>query len=123
MLTRRALSASQCASSPSPSEVARPMPVIQTSTGAECDGLVLAMSVSGILVSAMGHQFCWKSDAPGFRIHVHAQIRTGERDMAEGEGRVRPQLAADPDLGFSHGIARAFMENCLLYTSDAADDL
>src|SRR5260221_3477375 len=87
-LTRRALSASQFASSPSPSEVARPMPVIQTSVDPGCEGLVSVMN-DGLLR---------KADALGLGIHVSTQILIREGDVAECDRRVAPQLAADPDL-------------------------
>src|ERR1700712_4163750 len=97
---RRWLSASQFASSPSPSEVARPMPVIQTSTGSRCN-----------LLSAMGDQFLWKSDAPGHGVHVHAQIRMREGDVAERDGGVGPQFAADADLGGGDGEAGPLVDD------------
>src|SRR5229473_7309896 len=88
-LMRRALSASQCASSPSPSEVARPMPVIQTSTGPELADFVSVMA-DGLLR---------KADALGHGFHVPAQIRVGEGDVTERDRRVASQFAADGDLG------------------------
>src|SRR5882672_2554095 len=98
---RRALSASQFVSSPSPSEVARPMPVIQTSTGPEFDDVI----------SVMSHQFLRKSDALGHRVHVSAQIGVWERDMREGDRRAASQLAADTDLGGGHGESGAFVND------------
>ena len=79
-LTRRALSASQLASSPSPSEVARPMPVIQTSTGPELADLVSVMR-DGLLR---------KADALGHRVHVHAQLRIREGHNTERDRGVAP---------------------------------
>src|SRR5258708_38001039 len=98
---RRALSASQFVSSPSPSEVARPMPVIQTSTGPEFDDVI----------SAMSHQFLRKSDALGHRVHVSAQIGVWEGDMREGEGRAASQFAADADLRGGHGESGALVND------------
>src|SRR5205823_9192400 len=100
-LMRRALSASQFASSPSPSEVARPMPVIQTSVDPGCEGFASVMS-DGLL---------WKADALGHGIHVSAQIRIREGNMAECDRRVAPQLAADSYLRFGHRITRAFVKD------------
>src|ERR1700691_3973771 len=96
-LMRRSLSASQFGSSPSPSEVARPMPVIQTS----------ADPGYGDFVSVMGGGLLRETDAPGLGVHMHAQIRTGERDVAEGEGRVASQLAIDPYLGLGDRVTGA----------------
>src|ERR1700722_20171995 len=96
-LMRRSLSASQFASSPSPSEVARPMPVIQTSADPGFEDFV----------SVMGRGLLRKADTLGLGIHVYAQIRTGEGDVAEGEGRVASQLAVDPDLGLGDRVAGA----------------
>src|SRR5271154_1183100 len=87
-LIRRAWSASQCASSPSPSEVARPIPVIQTSADPEFEDFV----------SIMGHQFLGKSNAPGHGVHVHAQIRMREGDLAKGDRCVASQLTGDAYL-------------------------
>src|SRR5882757_9091510 len=98
---RRALSASQFASNPSPSEVARPMPVIQTSAGPGCEDFVSVMD-DGLLR---------KADALGHGIHVSAQIRIREGDMAEGERRVALQLAVDTDFCFGHRITRALMQD------------
>src|ERR1700687_3653236 len=100
-LMRRALSASQFASSPSPSEVARPMPVIQTSVDPGFEDFVSVMS-DGLLR---------KTDAFGHGTHVSAQIRIREGDMAERDRRVAPQLAADPDPRFGHRITRAFVKD------------
>src|SRR5258706_4749719 len=100
-LMRRALSASQFASSPSPSEVARPMPVIQTSVDPGCEGFV----------SVMSNGLPGKADAFGHRFHVSAQIRIPEGSMAERDGRVALQLAADPYLRFGHRITRALVKD------------
>src|SRR3984957_1798150 len=96
-LTRRSLSAFQFASSPSPSEVARPMPVIQTSADPGFEDFV----------SVMGRGLLRKADTLGLGIHVYAQIRTGEGDVAEGEGRVAPQLAVYPDLNLGDRVSGA----------------
>src|SRR6266550_9625840 len=100
-LMRRALSASQFASSPSPSEVARPMPVIQTSVdpGAEC------------FTSVMSNGLLGKADALGHGFHVSAQIRIREGNMAERDGRVALKLAADTYLGLGHRITRALVQD------------
>src|ERR1700675_3845882 len=79
-LMRRALSASQFASSPSPSEVARPIPVIQTSA------------------ASLMHQRLRKADLVGHRVHVPPQIGMGEGDMAEGQIGAALQLGADAYL-------------------------
>src|SRR5260370_7778134 len=100
-LMRRALSASQFASSPSPSEVARPMPVIQTSVDPGCAGFASVMS-NGLL---------GKADAFGHGLHVSAQIRIREGNMAERDGRVALQLAADPYLRLGHRITRALVND------------
>src|SRR6478752_9639269 len=100
-LMRRALSASQFASSPSPSEVARPMPVIQTSVDPGWAGLA----------SVMGNGLLGKADALGHGFHVSAQIRIREWNMAERDGRVALQLAADPYLRLGHRIARALVKH------------
>src|SRR6266581_2238097 len=100
-LTRRALSASQLASSPSPSEVARPMPVIQTSTGPELADFV----------SVMGDGLLRKADALGHGIHVSAQFRIGEGDVTERDRRVAPQLAVDLNPRFGHCITRPFVKH------------
>src|SRR3954447_22450946 len=83
-LTRCALSASQCASRPSPSEVAMPMPVIQTSTGAVFD-----------FGSLMRHGLLRKTDALRLGIHISAQIGIRKRDVTEGDRRVAPRPAPD----------------------------
>src|ERR1700730_17204599 len=109
-LTRRSLSAFQFASSPSPSEVARPMPVIQTSADPALEDLV----------SVMGDQFLRKSDALGHGIHEYAQIRMGEGDMAERDRGVAPELAADADLGGGNGKTRALVNDAGLYLQQLA---
>src|ERR1700689_1972938 len=96
---RRALSASQFASSPSPSEVAMPMPVIQTSVSPGCEDVV----------SVMGDQFQRVADLAGHRIHVDAQGRVREGDVADGEIGAAFQLLADARLRRSDGKARAFV--------------
>src|SRR3954453_22399431 len=98
---RRALSASQLASSPSPSEVARPMPVIQTSAGPAFEDFVSVMKMSLLR----------KADTPGHGIHVSAQIRIGEGDVAERDGRVASQLPADLDPCFGQRITRTFVKD------------
>src|SRR3984957_17803877 len=98
-LMRRSLSAFQFASSPSPSDVARPMPVIQTSAGPGFEDFV----------SVMGGGLLRETDTLGLGIHVHAQIRAGEGNLAEGEGRVASQLAGDPDLGLGDRITGALV--------------
>src|SRR4030088_2663627 len=72
-LTRFAFSASQCASSPSPSEDTMPMPVIQTSLAEEDVG------------SVMRHRLQGETDPVGHRVHVHAKGRVGEGAEAEGQ--------------------------------------
>src|ERR1700726_1478315 len=100
-LMRRALSASQCASRPSPSEVARPMPVIQTSADPGFEDFV----------SVIGDSPLRKADTLGDGIHVSAQTRIREGNLAEGDRRVAFQLAADPDPGFGYRITRAFVKH------------
>src|SRR6266481_2644289 len=92
ILTRFALSASQCASSPSPSEDTMPIPVIQTSFG-----------------SAMHNRLQREADLCGHRVHMHAQGRVGEGDMAEGEVGAALQLGADARLCRGDGKTRAFV--------------
>src|ERR1700686_1895311 len=99
-LMRRALSASQCVSSPSPSEVASPMPVIQTSTD---------------FVSVMADQFLRKSDALGHGVHVSAQIGIWEGDVTEGDRGVALQFAADADLRGGDGKTRTFVNDAGIY--------
>src|SRR5882762_5478600 len=89
---RRALSASQCASSPSPSDDTMPIPVIQTSFG-----------------SVMRHSLMWKADLVGHCVHVDAQRRVGEGDMAEGEVGTAHEVFADPRLCRRDGETRAFV--------------
>src|SRR4029079_4763500 len=95
-LVRRALSASQLALSPSPSEVARPMPVIQT-------------SLAGDAMASVMRQCLWKADLVGHRVHVYAQIGIGEGDMAEGQVGGALQLLAGPDLGRCNRKPRTFV--------------
>src|SRR5438093_9524035 len=86
MLTFLAFSASQCASSPSPSEETIPMPVIQTSLApADFD-------------SVMRYRLQWEADLVGHRVHMHAQGRVGEGGQAEGEFSAALQLLADASL-------------------------
>src|SRR3954470_3836451 len=92
MLMRFALSASQCASSPSPSEDTMPMPVIQTS-----------------FRSVMRYCLQRKGDLAGHRIHMHAQVGMGERDMAEGQVSAAFKFGADAHLCRGDGKARSFM--------------
>src|SRR4051812_37097277 len=98
---RCALSASQCASSPSPSEVAMPIPVIQASTAGEFDGFG----------SVMRHDLLWKADTLGHRVHVSAQVLVRKWNVAERKRGVAPRLAADADLGFGDGIAGALVHH------------
>src|SRR3954447_23210941 len=70
-LMRFWFSASQCASSPSPSEETMPMPVIQTSVPGRA------------LVSVMRHCLLGKADLGSHRVHVHAQVRMREGDDTE----------------------------------------
>src|ERR1700704_3986822 len=109
-LMRRALSASQFASSPSPSEVARPIPVIQTSPGPGVEDFV----------SVMGDGLLRKANLPGHGFHVSAQIRIRERDDAECDGGVASQLTADADLGCGDRKARAFVNDARLYLEQVA---
>src|SRR3954466_4364063 len=90
-------SASQCASSPSPSEETMPMPVIQTSL-APAD-----------LCSVMRYRLQWEADLVGLRVHVHAQGRVREGGKAEGEFSAALQLLADAYLGLGDGKAGAFV--------------
>src|SRR6476469_6024029 len=96
---RRWLSASHVVSSPSPSEVARPIPVIQTSVDPGLEDFV----------SVMTHGLLRKADARGHRLHVSAQLGIWERYDAEGDRGVAPQFTVDPDLGFGDRIARTFV--------------
>ena len=77
------------------------MPVIQTSVDPGCEGFASVMS-DGLL---------WKADALGHGIHVSAQIRIREGNVAERDRRVALQLAADPYLRFGHRITRAFVKD------------
>src|SRR4051794_2275954 len=86
MLMRLAFSASQCASSPSPSEDTMPMPVIQTSFA------------PGALVSVMCQRLQGKTDLVGHRVHEHAEGRVGEGRKAEGQFSAALQLLADAAL-------------------------
>src|SRR6185503_19247462 len=97
MLMVLAFSASQCASSPSPSEETMPMPVIQTSF-APAD-----------LDSVMRYRLQWEADLVGHRIHVHAQGRVGEGGKAEGEFSAASQLLADAYFCLRDGKTRAFV--------------
>src|SRR5215218_10744305 len=91
MLIVLALSASQCASSPSPSEETMPIPVIQTSLAA------------GGFCSVMRYRLQWETDLVGLRVHVHAQRRVGEGGKAEGEFGAALQLLADASLDLGDG--------------------
>src|SRR5258708_27458280 len=113
-LMRRALSACQFASSPSPSEVARPMPVIQTSAGPEFEAFVPAFA------SVMGDGLLRKADAFGHGVHVYAQIRTREGNDTERDRRVASQFAANADLGGGNGIARTLVNDTRLYRQQVA---
>src|SRR3954467_5849254 len=97
MLIFFSFSASQCASSPSPSEETMPMPVIQTSFAA------------GDLDSVMRYRLQWEADLVGPRVHVHAQGRVGEGGEAEGEFGAALQFLADTDFGLGDGKAGTFM--------------
>src|SRR5258708_7014694 len=79
---RLALSASQCASSPSPSEDTMPMPVIQTS---------LAPADFG---SVMRHRLQREADLAGHRVHVHAKGGVGEGGKAKGYFSAALQILA-----------------------------
>src|SRR3569623_776782 len=99
----RWFSASQCASRPSPSDVASPMPVIQASIGAGCDD-----------VSAMSNHLLGKPDTLGHDLHVPAQIRVWEGGDAERDCRIAPRLAADADFGLGDGVTGAFVNDTCL---------
>src|ERR1041384_3398242 len=90
-------SASQCASSPSPSEETMPMPVIQTSLAVEDFG------------SVMRYRLQWEADLVGHRVHVHAQGRVGEGSKAEGEFSAALQLLADTPLDLGDGKTGTFV--------------
>src|SRR5438045_4165253 len=97
MLMRPAFSASQCESSPSPSEDTMPMPVIQTSFAG--DGLV----------SVMRQRLKWEADLVGHRVHEYAQGRVWERGKAEGYFSAALQLLADAALCFRDRKAGTFV--------------
>src|ERR1700676_3011831 len=80
---RLALSASQCASSPSPSEDTMPVPVIQTSLA------------PGDFGSVMRHRLQREADLVGHRVHVHAKGGVGEGGKAKGYFGAALQLLAD----------------------------
>src|SRR5437868_6509572 len=107
---RRALSASQWASGPSPSEVARPMPVIQTSVD---PGF-------GDFVSVIGNRLLRKANALGHGVHMHAQIRMREGNYPKRQGGVAPDLAGNARLGGGNGIAGAFVNDARLYREQFA---
>src|ERR1019366_3644634 len=109
-LMRCAFSASQCASSPSPSDVAMPMPVIQASIGPEFDDFG----------SVMGDGLLRKADAFGHGVHVSAQVGIRERNVTECERRVASQLAVDADLGLRDRKTRAFMYHVGVYFQQLA---
>src|SRR3982750_2988874 len=90
-------SASQCASSPSPSEETMPMPVIQTSL-APAD-----------LCSVMRYRLQWEADFVGLRVHVYAQGRVGEGGKAEGEFSAALQFLADTPLDLGDGKTGTFV--------------
>ena len=62
-------------------------------------------------VSVMGDDLLRKADTLGHGIHVSAQIRMREGNVAERECRVALQFAADPDLRFGDRITRAFVND------------
>src|SRR5882757_4150332 len=66
-LTRFWFSASQCASSPSPSEDTMPMPVIQTSFADALDSVL-----GSVLGSVMRQRLHREADLFRHRVHVHA---------------------------------------------------
>src|SRR4030081_219814 len=94
---RLALSASQCASRPSPSEDTMPMPVIQTSLASDDFG------------SVMRHRLQRKAQLGGHRVHVDAKGGGGEGDLAEGQFGAALQLLADAALGRRDRKTRAFV--------------
>src|ERR1043166_8852697 len=100
---RCALSASQCASRPSPSEVAMPMPVIQTSMG----------SAFG-LGSVMRQGLLREADTPCLGIHMNAQIGIRKRNMTERDRRVASRPAVNADFCFGDRETRAFMNHARL---------
>src|SRR5882672_6182877 len=85
-------SASQCASSPSPSEDTMPIPVIQTS---------LAVDTLGSVIQHLQRE----TDLVGHRVHVHAKGRVGERGKAEGYFSAALQFLADAALSLRDGKA------------------
>src|SRR6186713_1255106 len=97
MLIFFSFSASQCASSPSPSEETMPMPVIQTSLAA------------GDFCSVMRYRLQWEADLVGLRVHMHAERRVGEGDKAEGEFSAALQLLADASLDLGDGKTGTFV--------------
>src|SRR5207302_1833085 len=96
-LMRLAFSASQWASSPSPSEETMPMPVIQTSFA------------GGDLDSVMRHRLQREADFGGHRVHVNPKGRVGEGGQAEGYFRAALQFLADAALCLGDRKAGAFM--------------
>src|SRR5688500_372910 len=90
-------SASQCASSPSPSEDTMPMPVIQTSLAAGAVGSVMLQHLHG------------EPDLFGHRVHVDTKGRVGEWGKAEGYFSAALQFLADAALGLGDRKAGTFV--------------
>src|SRR5664280_2836408 len=110
MLIRRALSASQCASSPSPREDTMPMPVIQASFAPEFDEFG----------SVMRNCLLRKTDLIGHRVHETAQVGVREGNVAERQRRAALHFAADTDLGGSNGKTRTFVHDIRVYSQQLA---
>src|SRR3954447_21162471 len=89
--------ASQCASSPSPSEDTMPMPVIQTSFAGEGWGSVMRQRLHG------------ETDLVGHRIHVHAKRGIGEGGKSERNLGAALQFLADASFGLGDRKAGAFV--------------
>src|SRR5438045_867686 len=98
-LMRLAFSASQWASSPSPSEETMPMPVIHTSFAPEA------------FVSIMRQRLQGKTDLVGHCVHEHAEGRVGEGRKAEGQFSAAFQFLADAALCLRDRKAGTFMLN------------
>src|SRR5882757_11473697 len=103
MLMRRALRASQCASSPSPREDTIPMPVIQASFG-----------------SVMRHRLLRKADLVGHRVHISAQVGIGEGNMAEGQVRAALQLGTNARFRRRDRKTRTFVLDLCIYRQQLA---
>ena len=73
------------------------MPVIQTSLRLP------------IWAQSCVNRLQWEADLVGHRVHVHAQGRVGEGDMAEGEFSAALQLLADAHLCLGDGKAGTFV--------------